>query len=276
MRTQEPKWPAVVLIVVLAGAAGFWWWYTQHRATVAPAPIASAPAAPRVAAPVASGPAYPLDTANEAPLANADIESALIQLFGSSAVKSFLQTGDFPRRAVATIDNLARSHAPSAVWPVKPAPGRFTVEETAQGTTIAASNAHRYAPFVHWVGGIDAKKAVALYRRMYPLLENAYRELGLGNRYLNDRVIEVVDALLATPEPQSAPLVQLEEVKGPYPSERPWVRYQYVDPELESLAAGQKILVRVGPANERILKRKLSELRLLLVQPKLKPASSAS
>jgi hypothetical protein len=99
---------------------------------------------------------------------------------------------------------------------------------------------------------------------MYPLLEQAYRELGLGNRYLNDRVVEVIDTLLATPEPQSAPRVQLEEVKGPYPSERPWVRYQFVDPSLESLSAGQKILVRVGPANERILKRKLSEVRRLL------------
>jgi hypothetical protein len=42
------------------------------------------------------------------------------------------------------------------------------------------------------------------------------------------------------------------------------VRYQFVDPSLESLSAGQKILVRVGPANERILKRKLSEVRRLL------------
>jgi hypothetical protein len=264
MRTQEPRWPAVVLIVVLAGAATFWWWYTQQHAPATPAPVASAPAAPRAAASVASGPAHPLDTAGDAPLALSGVESALAELFGSAAVKSFLQTDDFPRRVVATIDNLARSHAPSAAWPVKLTPGRFTVEEAAQGTTIAASNAQRYAPFVHWADDIDAKKAVALYRRMYPLLEQAYRELGLGNRYLNDRVVEVIDTLLATPEPQSAPRVQLEEVKGPYPSERPWVRYQFVDPSLESLSAGQKILVRVGPANERILKRKLSEVRRLL------------
>jgi hypothetical protein len=39
------------------------------------------------------------------------------------------------------------------------------------------------------------------------------------------------------------------------------VRYEFVDPALESLSAGQKILLRVGPANERRLKAKLSELR---------------
>jgi hypothetical protein len=271
-RENAPKWPAAVLVIVLATAAGFWWWYAQQHAHVATAPVASAPPAPHSAASAASGPAYPLDSANEEPLTLANVESALVDLFGSSAVKSFLQSSDFPRRVVATIDNLGRSHAPSAIWPVRPAPGRFTVEEGAQQTTIAAANAQRYAPFVRWAGDIDASKAVALYRRMYPLLEQAYRDLGFGDHYLNDRVVHVVDALLAAPEPKSPPQVRLQEVKGPYPSERPWVRYEYVDPELESLDAGQKIMVRVGPENERVLKHKLAEVRQLLVQQRLKPA----
>jgi hypothetical protein len=272
-RENAPKWPAAVLVIVLAAAAGFWWWYAQQQAHVATAPVASAPPAPHPAASAASGPAYPLDAANEAPLMLANVESALVDLFGSSAVRSFLQTSDFPRRVVATIDNLGRSHAPSAIWPVRPSPGRFTVEEEgAQETAIAAANAQRYASFVRWAGDIDASKAVALYRRMYPLLEQAYRELGFGDGYLNDRVVRVIDTLLAAPEPKTPPQVRLQQVKGPYPSERPWVRYEYVDPELESLHAGQKIMVRVGLENERVLKHKLAEVRQLLVQPRLKPA----
>jgi hypothetical protein len=51
-------------------------------------------------------------------------------------------------------------------------------------------------------------------------------------------------------------------------STRPWVRYQYVDPQLESLAAGQKILLRMGPDNERRLKQKLRELRRELMAPR--------
>lgn len=266
------KWTAAALVTVLAGAAGFWWWSTQMRVPVANAPAASAPAKPSPAVSAASGPAYPLDTANEAPLALADVGAALAELFGSFAVKSFLQTADFPRRVVATIDNLGRSHAPSAAWPVQLTPGRFAVVQGAPGTTIAASNARRYEPFVRWLGDVDTSKAVGLYRRMYPLLEQAYRELGFGNRYLNDRVVEVIDTLLAAPEPKSPPQVRLQDVKGPYPSERPWLRYEYVDPALESLTAGQKIMVRIGPANERTLKQKLSEIRQQLVQPKLKPA----
>jgi hypothetical protein len=130
---------------------------------------------------------------------------------------------------------------------------------------MAADNASRYAPFVLLVGTLDAGRAAAMYRRLYPLLQQASRELGFGDRSLHDRVIEVIDLLLATPEPAEPPRLQLTQVKGPIPSTRPWVRYQFVDPELESLAAGQKILVRVGPVNERRLKARLAELRAQIV-----------
>ena len=48
---------------------------------------------------------------------------------------------------------------------------------------------------------------------------------------------------------------------------RPWVLYRFVDPELEALSAGQKILLRTGPVNEHRLKARLSELRGLLTAP---------
>ena len=37
--------------------------------------------------------------------------------------------------------------------------------------------------------------------------------------------------------------------------------YVYADPELESLSAGQKILVRMGPANAAVVKDKLRQIR---------------
>jgi hypothetical protein len=55
--------------------------------------------------------------------------------------------------------------------------------------------------------------------------------------------------------------LRLTEVKGPIASLRPWVRYEFADPALESLSSGQKILLRVGPVNERRLKEKLGQLR---------------
>jgi len=58
--------------------------------------------------------------------------------------------------------------------------------------------------------------------------------------------------------------VKLTEVKGDVPSTRPWVRYEFADPQLQSLSSGQKIMVRVGLENERRLKVRLKALRALV------------
>jgi hypothetical protein len=44
------------------------------------------------------------------------------------------------------------------------------------------------------------------------------------------------------------------------------VFYQFADPKLEDLSAGQKLLIRMGPANERNLKEKLRDFRAELVK----------
>jgi hypothetical protein len=269
---RPPESAAGVLLVlaglVIAGVVAAWVWRSQRPqpqetpvAVPSPAPPASAapPAAP------ASTVKYPLPQPLDQPLRSEEVPAALADLLGAKAVTAFLQTDGFARRAVATIDSLGREHSPVAAWPVLPTGGRFTVEERPDGPVIAAGNAARYTPFVLLVGTLDVERAANMYRRMYPLLQQAYRDLGFGDRYLNDRVIDVIDLLLATPEPAEPPRLQLTEVKGPIPSTRPWVRYQFADPALESLAAGQKILVRVGPVNERRLKAKLAELRERLV-----------
>jgi hypothetical protein len=72
-------------------------------------------------------------------------------------------------------------------------------------------------------------------------------------RYFNDRVFEVIDHLLSTPD-----------VTGPIALTQPKVLYEFADPQLQELSAGQKILVRMGPDNEARVKAKLREIRKLL------------
>ena len=56
------------------------------------------------------------------------------------------------------------------------------------------------------------------------------------------------------------------------PSLRPWVRYEYVDPQLQALSAGQKIMVRAGLRNERRLKAVLAKVRASVAKvPAAKP-----
>ncbi len=268
----------LIATAVLAVAGYFGWQYYQARQAPQPLepPVATAPpeaAAPAPAPPLAE-PAIqhpvdpPVETATApAPLpalADADpyIADRLGELLGRPNALRFLQLDGFVKRAVATVDNLGRSHAPVLVWPVNPTSGRFASAPGDGATqTIAPDNAARYTPFVRFAESVDTAQAVALYRRLYPLFQQAYEELGFPGRYFNDRLVQVLDQLIATPVPATPPAVALVEVKGDVASTRPWVRYEYVDPKLESLSAGQKILIRMGPDHQRRLQAKLVEVR---------------
>jgi len=91
---------------------------------------------------------------------------------------------------------------------------------------------------------------VAVYRRFYPLFQQAYVELGYPKGYFNDRLVEVVDHLLAAPE-----------IDGSIALVQPRVLYQFADPELEARSAGHKILLRMGPENAAQVKAKLRAIR---------------
>ncbi|MDP3762370.1 MAG: DUF3014 domain-containing protein [Ramlibacter sp.] len=253
---------ALLLILGVAVAGAVIWWFSTQAPAPAPAVQVAAPPQLPASSAVAAEPAiqHPVEEA-AGPLAAGQVDAALAELLGRKAVASFLQTSDFPRRFAATVDNLGRAHAPVALWPVNPIGGRFTVQELPDGPVIGADNAARYTPLVLLAEGVDTARAAQLYLRMYPLLQRAHEELGYPKRYFNDRLVEVIDVLLATPEVDGPVKLRLVEVKGPIPSERPWVRYEYADPALESLTAGQKILVRAGPVNARRLKAKLAEFR---------------
>ena len=194
------------------------------------------------------------------------VARALSELLGSRDVAAFLQMDGLVRRVVATVDNLGREHAPARLWPVNPTPERFAVEEEGTVQTIASGNAARYGAMVRWIESVDMERAVALYARLYPLFQQAYEELGYPGRYFNDRLVAVIDHLLQAPEPASPVAVRLTEVKGDVPSTRPWVRYEFADPQLQSLSSGQKIMVRVGLENERRLKVRLKVLRGLVAK----------
>lgn len=262
---------AGVALIALVGTAGYLWRQQQASAptaAVAPAPAVATPTAVPPAASAASEPSiqYPIEAPvdNQQAAAPLDAETALAELFGRKAVLSMFQTQDFARRFVATVDNLGRSHAPVTVWPVNPTAGRLVVEKKGGGEVIGADNGLRYTPFVLLVETVDLPNAVATYKRLYPLFQQAYEDIGFPKRYFNDRLVAVIDQLLATP-PVDEPLkVRLPQINGPMQLERPWVLYEFEDPALQSLSAGQKILLRMGPVNERRMKSKLVEIRRLV------------
>lgn len=271
----------VVIIVVLAAAAGaFLWWRRAHpMRPAAPVPSLTAPVAvPTPAAPPPAPPPaapdirYPIERVPaRGPEESSDayLKNLLAGLLGNKAVQSLLLTDDIAHRLVATVNNLATDEAASDLWPVRRTPGPFQVQGQGQGQgeagslgaggTISPVNARRYAAFVRLVDGVDAQRAAAAYIRAYPVLQHAYEELGFTGKYLNDRVVEVIDHLLATPDVTASPQVKRVQAPGA-PAAGPDL-YVFADPGLEARSTGQKILLRVGPENEAKLKAKLTDLR---------------
>jgi hypothetical protein len=252
-------WWVAGMLIALAAAVGGYWYLT--RTPTAPAPPPPAAKAEEPAPPPAPPPIeHPIEAVQPpAPqpeplpaLAESDstLLAALTKLLGAKRVQEWLYPDTLVQRFVATIDNLPREKAAPRLMPVRPIGGALAVTGPSEALAIAPENSARYAPFVQAFEKVDAKQLAGIYLRFYPWFQQAYEELGYPKRYFNDRLVAVIDHLLAAPEP-SAPILLTQ----------PKVLYQFADPQLEALSAGQKVLVRMGPDNARRVKAKLRELR---------------
>jgi hypothetical protein len=260
---------ATIVVVLLAGG-GIWWWL--HRgaepAIKQPAATTLTPAVPATAA--ASDPPpiqHPLDPpatpAQQVAAVDPDVQASteLNNVFDGKLVQ-WVIPDKLLRRLVATVDNLPRNARTEALRPLRAPATPFAVQretlDAVAGTeriTLSKANFARYDPAVALFAGVDSARAAEAYRRLYPLLQKAYEDLGYPGRYFNDRVVEAIDHLLETPEPD-----------GPLVLEQPKVLYRFADADLESRSAGQKLLLRMGVDHERVVKEKLRAIRALIAK----------
>jgi hypothetical protein len=248
--------------LIIVGGITYWFW-SQSRPPPAPPP----------AAPVAQAPPPPpmVPDAGEAKIqhsmerkarrpaksnlpalddSDAAMRDGLTELFGAKRLAEFLLMEAVIRRIVATVDSLARESVASDSWPLRPVPGELQVYDAGGLMTLSPQNSTRYESRLRLAETVSVVKLVDLYAQYYPLFQRAYRELGYPKGYFNDRLIEVIDHMLATPE--SSEPIRLT---------MPGVRYHFADPDLQGRSAGQKILLRMGPGQSARVKHVLRRLR---------------
>lgn len=239
-------------IVVVAGLGAALYYGRKHKEVpvvdgqVQTAPVATVPDQPNdhpIEPPATEKPLPPLGESDAA------LQESIAEVFGR-ALEQFLVPKDIVRHIVVTVDNLPRRKTAVQMWPLHPTGGLPLVEGQDDTLTLSTQNSTRYAPLMAIVRNTDTRQVAALYKRYYPLFQQAYTELGYPDGYFNNRLVEVIDHLLQTPE-----------VTGPIKLTQPGVFYQYADPTLEELSAGQKLLIRMGSENAASLKMKLRELR---------------
>jgi hypothetical protein len=262
------SWPFRFGLIVIGAIIGIAYWYFYLSGQGAPeqvftpAPVVEPNVEPVIQHPVTTTPEElestepligrekPLPELKQSDLPMAEI---LAKLFADQKLDRFFILEHFIERFVVMVDNLPRPQLPATHRPLKKTAGKFLAQGERDQLTIAPANYKRYSPLIKMGTALDTAQVVAVYKRLYPLFQQAYQELGYPKSYFNDRLVEVIDHLLVTPQ-----------ITGPVYLTQPKALYLYADPDLEALSAGRKILLRCGPENAAQIKTLLHEYRKLI------------
>jgi len=274
------------LIIVLLGVVAWYFFSVQKAPEAEPQPaqpviIEPTPPAPEpepesrgLPAPEAAVVEPEPESLTEAeplpPLNESDglVLQSLSAMLGEASVMQFVLDEELISRFVASMDALTSRQVPGQIMAVRGLGGEFKVSAdeqpeklilNAEGDPIpqfilSPHNYQRYAGQVEMFEAADTEELLALYQNLAPLLRQAWAELGYPEESIEERLVEVIDSLLATPD-----------VQAPVRLIKPEAFYLFADPALESLPAGQKVLLRMGPVNAGRVKAKLSEIRRILM-----------
>ena len=266
---NDPDVKLLVLVLLVAGLAGAFWYFRDDLLPQVVEPVVMQPESAVADVPAQSHPIHPIassklsepfagDLVPLPPLDDSDgyFLLALIDILGPDVGRVLVDEALIDK-FVATMDNLTRSHVAENIRPVGRLSSTFGVNAAIDGGQfyLNSDNYERYDLLVNLVARADLEVVAAMYRRFYPLFQESFARLGYPDGYFNDRVVEVIDHLLMTPEPDQ-----------PIRLVRPHVLYKFADTELEALSSGQKLLLRMGGEHAARIKRVLQDLRALITQ----------
>ena len=266
---DDPDVKLLILIVLGAALGGAAWYFKDDIFPGADDPVILQTEPAVEETPAQTGPIHPIMSSDPTTSLNGELVQlpplddsdsyfllALIDGFGPD-IGDVQVNESLIDKFVATVDNLTRSHVAEKLRPVGRLPGTFAVESEGGDTLLYLDpeNYARYDALVNLVAKADLESVAAIYRRFYPLFQESYVRLGYPSGYFNDRVVEVIDHLLQTPEPDQ-----------PIRLVRPHVLYEFADAELQARSSGQKLLLRMGSEHAARIKQVLQGLRTLIAQ----------
>jgi hypothetical protein len=208
------------------------------EAKEAPAPKATAASAPDSSAAEASASVKPVDE--------------LRSVSASVLWNHFLSDEQPLKRLAVLLDNVAEGVLPRKALGLT-LEERFSADLVEGRLRLSEKSAHRYDTFAQAVTSIDVRAAAKVYRALHPVLEAAWRGLGYPDASLDARAAEALGRLVDAPVPP-----------GPIELVEAGRLYILADPELESLGAVEKQLIRMGPQNARRVQAKARELMAAL------------
>ncbi|BDM65926.1 hypothetical protein NFHSH190041_33780 [Shewanella sp. NFH-SH190041] len=194
----------------------------------------------------------PLPSLNES---DPFIEEKTLELADGMDISNILVNHDMARQFVVFIDNLAQGNLARNVSPLKGPNQSFTVTDITNKTYLDPDSYHRYDIYADFLSSLNEQQLLATYKRLSPLLNQAFGELGYQDVTFKDRLKQAINEMLNAPIVEEP--IELSTIS---------VNYQFVDPKLEALPAAQKLLIRMGPDNTRKVKLVLKKLKTQLDQ----------
>lgn len=164
-----------------------------------------------------------------------------------------LRSEHLVRDLVVFVHNLSDGELIRESATVRGPDARFSTQTVDDQLYIDERSYARYNEMVDWFVGLDSEHLVSVYTDYEPLFHQAFSEIAHPDEEFVDQLLDAIDVLLDTPEPEGLLALSDDEVM-----------YTFADPELEQLPAAQKQMLRLGLENQQRVKRKLRELRALL------------
>ena len=226
---------AVLLVVSIAGGA---WWMLRRDATPS---NSSAAAVTATEAPI-DGRGTPVVLP---PLEQMDafLRPLLSALSTRPELAAWLATDDLVRQMAFAIDQAAAGASPARDFKVIAPKDPFTASGRGTSRTIDPASYRRYDGLVATVTSIDAAAAAKVYRTIQPRLEEAYRGMGNPGGGVDRALQQALTILLETPVVDNP--IRVVAAGG--------AAWEYADPQLESLEATQKQLLRMGPQHTQAI-----------------------
>ena len=162
---------------------------------------------------------------------------------------AWMATDNLVHRFVLAAVDVANGRSPGGALAFLSPKRPFKAEMRGGRLVVDPSSYRRYDAMTATFVSLDTQGTARLFAKLEPLMQDAYRELGLGNEPFRHVLGRAFGRLLAVDFPESPPELA-----------HPSVEYVYADQRLEDLGPAEKDLLRVGPENGRRIQAKLREL----------------
>ena len=171
------------------------------------------------------------------------LKKELTDMLMGAPVLKLVTPQDKVSNFVVFVDNASRGDVVATFSPLAEPEGEFIVQQLdgpELNYRLDPKTYERYNPYAEFITSMPVEQSVAMYQLLSPLITESYQELGYDDNGFDNKLIETIDLLLETPV-----------IEGDILLVSPSVMYEFADPALEQLLPIQKLLLRMGPNNQK-------------------------